>query len=168
MIYYLKRRKERDIQFRMHGDGQLKNAAVRQAEAMELNNVTFTDWLTDATRLSYEFAPYQVCLGAFGETAASRMTIQNKVYEGMAMRKAVITGDSLTVRAAFTDGEHLILCPREDPTALAEAIVALRDNPGLCQQIAEEGYRAFRSGYTTEAVGRVAKKHLQEHINQRS
>lgn len=153
---------ERDVQFRMHGKGQLKAAALAQAEALGLDNVTFTDWVADPTRLSHEFAPYEVCLGAFGDTAAARMTIQNKIYEGMAMRKVVITRDSPTVRAAFNDGEHLILIPHGDPAALAEAIVQLRDNPDRCRQIAMNGHRLFDAYYTTAAVGRVAKKRLEE------
>jgi len=159
---------ERNVQFRMHGKGQLKASALAQAEALGLDNVTFTDWLADATRLSHEFAPYEVCLGAFGDTAAARMTIQNKIYEGMAMRKVVITRDSPTVRSTFKDGEHLILCPHGDPAALAEAILRLRDNPDRCRQIAENGHRLFTAHYTTKAVGRVAKQHLEEYLGHAS
>lgn len=153
---------ERNVQFRMHGKGQLKASAVAQAEALDLQNVTFTDWVADPTKLSEEFAPYEVCLGAFGDTAAARMTIQNKIYEGMAMRKVVITRDTPTARSTFNDGEHLVLCPHGDPGALAEAIIKLRDDPERCRYIAENGYRIFTAHYTTCAVGRVAKQHLEE------
>jgi glycosyltransferase involved in cell wall biosynthesis len=146
----------------MHGKGQFKASALAQAEALDLQNVIFTDWVADPTKLSEEFAPYEVCLGAFGDTAAARMTIQNKIYEGMAMRKIVITRDTPTVRSAFNDGEHLVLCPHGDPGALAEAIIKLRDDPDRCRYIAENGYRIFKAHYTTEAVGRVAKQYLEE------
>jgi glycosyltransferase involved in cell wall biosynthesis len=158
-------KKEKNIHFRMHGTGQLKEDAVRQAQSLGLENVTFTDWLEDASRLSSEFAPYQVCLGAFGDTRASRMTIQNKIYEGMAMRKAVITGDSPTVRSVFTDRDHLILCPRADPAALADAIVLLRDDAALLRHISENGYRMYTERFSTKAIGHQAKKHLEELVN---
>jgi glycosyltransferase involved in cell wall biosynthesis len=160
-------KKETDIQFRMHGTGQLKETALQLARSLGLDNVTFTGWLEDIARLSYEFAPYDVCLGAFGDTAASRMTIQNKIYEGLAMRKAVITRDSPIVRRAFKDREHLVLCPPDDPVTLANTIILLKDNSDLCLRVANNGYALFNERYTPVVIGRQVKEHLEELILQR-
>jgi glycosyltransferase involved in cell wall biosynthesis len=154
-------KKETDIHFRMHGTGQLKETALELARSLDLDNVTFTGWLEDIARLSYEFAPYDVCLGAFGDTAASRMTIQNKIYEGLAMRKAVITRDSPIVRSNFKDREHIILCPPDDPVALADAIMLLKDNSSLCNRVASNGYKVFIERYTPAIIGRQVKEHLE-------
>ena len=57
------------------------------------------------------------------------MTVQNKIYEGLAMAKPVITGDSPAVRRNLTPGENIWVCRREDPQALAEAIRTLFEHP---------------------------------------
>jgi glycosyltransferase involved in cell wall biosynthesis len=155
-------RQDKDIHFRMHGEGPLKKRALEKTTKLGLNNVTFTDWISDPEALSYEFAPYDVCLGAFGGTQVAQMTIQNKIYEGLAMRKAVITGDSLAVENKFESYKHLIVCSDNDPEVLANAIRLLRDDRQLCHRIANAGYQEFIDHYTTAAIGRQVLTYLEE------
>ncbi len=65
-----------------------------------LNNTIFIGWQEKA-QLIEQIACADVCLGAFGDTPQSLMTVQNKIYEGLAMGKPVITGDSRAVRQAM-------------------------------------------------------------------
>ena len=67
------------------------------------------------------------------------MTVQNKVYEGLAMAKPVITGDGPAVRAALTHGENVYLCRRADGADLAQAISILHDDAGLRRRLGEMG-----------------------------
>ena len=46
------------------------------------------------------------------------MTIQNKIYEGLAMARPVVTGDSPTVRVVLQHGVNVWLCDRERPESL--------------------------------------------------
>jgi glycosyltransferase involved in cell wall biosynthesis len=90
------------------------------------------------------------------------MTVQNKIYEGLAMGKAVITGDSPAVRKTLRDREHILLCERGNARALAGAILLLRDSPELREGLGQRGQCIFKEKYSLEQIGRLAAAHLLE------
>lgn len=149
------------IHFELVGDGPSRARAEALVEEYGLENMTFTGWVTKE-ELPGKVAQADVCLGVFGVTPQSVMTIQNKIYECLAMRKPVITGDAPTIRASLTHGEHLYLIPREDGTSLAEAIERLRGDPALRRRLARQGHQAFRARYTPQALGERFKRFLEE------
>ena len=67
-------------------------------------------------------------LGVFGRTAKAKRVVPNKVYQGLAMARPVITADSPAVREFFAPGEHLHTVPAGDPEALADAVVELAED----------------------------------------
>lgn len=150
---------ERDIHFELIGEGPTKARAVTLAEKYELDNITFVDRV-DKQDLPRKMARADVCLGAFGTTPQSMMTVQNKIYEGLAMGQCVVTGNSTTLRNALTHGEHLWLCERANPESLAQSILDLKRNPGIRQKLAETGYRIFSENFTVAALGKRFKQHL--------
>jgi glycosyltransferase involved in cell wall biosynthesis len=81
------------IQFEFIGDGPERKKAQEIVNRYHLNNITFVEWL-EKTELVQRMAQADVILGTFGTTPQSLMTVQNKIYEGLAMAKPVITGDS--------------------------------------------------------------------------
>jgi glycosyltransferase involved in cell wall biosynthesis len=157
-------RREPDIRFELIGRGPLKSQAVETARRFGLGNVTFIDWVDKYDLLNY-VGEADVCLGVFGTSHQSLCTVQNKIWEGLAMAKPVITGDAPMVREVMTHGEDLYLCQRADPQALADAIVTLRDDPTLRRQLAENGYRLYRKNYTTVHTGKRFKTYLEEVLN---
>ena len=150
-----------DIQFELIGRGPDRAASVALAEEHKLSNITFTDWV-DKNDLPGRIARADLCLGVFGITPQSMMTVQNKIYEGLAMGKPVISGDSPTVRAALTHGEHIWLCERDNPESLSEAILLLASDQALCQRLAVQGYSLFQEKYSIKAIGRRLLNHLEE------
>jgi glycosyltransferase involved in cell wall biosynthesis len=148
-----------DVRFELVGEGPDKGLAVSLVERYDLRNVRFTGWV-DKDSLPGRIVQADVCLGVFGETRQSMMTIQNKIYEALAMAKPVITGDAPMVRQAFRHGEHLYLCERANPQALAVAVEALYADAALRQRLGRDGHAAFRQHYTVQAIGQRAKGHL--------
>ncbi len=149
-----------DIRFELVGEGPQRAEAEFRVRQAGLANVRFTDWL-DRQALRERIAQAHICLGAFGTTRQSLMTVQNKVYECLAMARPVITGDGPAVRRAFRHGEHLWLVPRADPAALAEAIERLCEGPALRDRLGTEGYREFGLHYTTRRIGLRYRNLLQ-------
>jgi glycosyltransferase involved in cell wall biosynthesis len=88
--------------------------------------------------------------------------VQNKIYEGLAMRRPVLTGDSPTVRATLTHRRHAYLVPRGEPGILAEAILDLKGDPALRDRLAREGYQLYQSQFTPTALGKRMLGHLYE------
>lgn len=152
---------EAGIHFELVGDGPTKTQAEALARKYGLTNVTFVGWL-DKPALLRKATEADVCLGVFGTTPQSMMTVQNKIYEGLAMAKPVITGDSPTVRQALVHGEHLYLCERANPQSLADAVRALDTEPDLRRRLAESGYRLFREQFDLQHNGARFVAHLRE------
>ena len=55
------------------------------------------------------------------------------------MSRAVITGDSATVRRAMTHRENIYLVERANPQALVSGILELESDPSLRDRIASAG-----------------------------
>lgn len=150
---------EDDIHFELIGQGPCRAEAEARARRYGLTNVTFVDWV-DKQALPRRVAQANVCLGAFGTTPQSMMTVQNKIYEGLAMGQPVITGDAPTIHQVLTADQHLLLCERANPEALAEAILRLHHDPDLQQRLARNGYRIIQEKYTVRETGKRIKTHL--------
>lgn len=151
---------ERDVVFELVGRGPEKPHTVAYVKKYNLKNVSFMDWL-NASELIQHVAKADVCLGAFGVTPQSLMTVQNKIYEGMAMRKPIITGESPALLQTFEHGEHLFLCARADPNSLAQAILTLKDDPDLRRHLAQTSYHLFRSQFSLTHLGECFASHLK-------
>ena len=149
------------IRFELIGDGPDKTKAMTLARDYALQNVVFSDWL-DPPILVSRIAQSDICLGVFGTTPQSLMTVQNKIYEGLAMAKPVVSGDSPAVRSVLRHGEHIFLCRREDPPALAEAIQVLHHDPVLRQGLSENGRRIFVEQFAIEPLGQRYRAHLEQ------
>jgi glycosyltransferase involved in cell wall biosynthesis len=152
---------EPDIHFELIGDGPTRAHDMAMAQEHRLTNISFLGWM-DKGALAARVAEADLFLGAFGKTPQSIMTIQNKIYEGLAMAQPVITGDSPTVRSQLEHGREVYLVEREDPQALAQAILTLRDDPALRERLAEYGHRCFSERFSTACIGKLTRRHLLE------
>ncbi len=153
-----------DIRFELVGEGPDKPKAQALAQSYGLSNVVFVDWMAQDELLA-RVARADVCLGAFGTTPQSMMTVQNKIYEGLAMAKPVITGDGPAVRATLTHGEDVYLCRRADPADLAQVISVLYADPGLRDRLAGDGRRLFLAQFDLTHNGRRYAAHLRELVS---
>lgn len=149
------------FEFLLIGQGPERAKAEALVSELGLQNVTIRDWvpLEDLPRF---VAQCDILLGVFGITEQSKRTIQNKIYQGLAMAKPVVTGDAPAVRSALSHGIHAYLVERANPDALANAIVSLESNPVLCNQMAQTGYHLFLEQFTVEAIGRRTCNYLDE------
>lgn len=151
----------KDIHLTMLGEGPLKAPAETFAAAEELTNVSFVGFVPESELVAY-INKSDIMLGIFANSSIARRVVANKVYAGVACRKAVITADHPAIRDAFTSNEDLLTCKPEDPKSLAEAIVLLADNPDLRQSIANQGYQTFIDKYSPKKIGHQFIKKLRK------
>ena len=149
------------VMVEMVGDGPERRKAEALAEKYQLKTVCFIDWL-ERDALTEHIAQCDVVLGAFGTTRQLLLTNNNKIYEGFAMRKAVISTRTPALPNLLHHGEHLYLCGRGDPASLADAVRILQADPALRDRLAESGYRIFREHFDVTHIGRQAANHLEE------
>lgn len=140
------------FEFIFIGVGPEKEILEESTIKRGLTNVKFTGWVSNECLFNM-VAEADLCLGVFGSTPQSMMTIQNKIYECLAMKKTLVTGDSPVVREQFVHGRDLFICER-NASSLSSAILALSHNPQLREQLAINGHNTFMRKFTIEKIGR--------------
>ena len=149
-----------DIEITFIGEGPEKNWIVGFVEENNLANVQFLPWCSQEELVEI-INSADVCLGAFGQTHQSLMTVHNKVYEGMAMGKPVITGQSPAIAAQFRSGEELLACPR-NAQGLAESILQLKEDPALRARLGANAFHTFQERYSLQSLGKLLLGYLDE------
>jgi glycosyltransferase involved in cell wall biosynthesis len=155
---------ETDILFELIGTGPDLLKAQQYVTNNQLGNVKFHEWM-EKDQLTQYIGRADVCLGAFGTTPQSMMTVQNKIYETIAMAKPLISGDSPAARQVFTHGENIYFCERDSGRSLADAIMFLKQDESLREKIAQTGYILFTQNYNLQNNGKRFCSHLLEVVS---
>ncbi|WP_425956327.1 glycosyltransferase [Xylanimonas sp. McL0601] len=109
-----------ELDVTMAGTGQ--DLAATRAAAGPAARITWQDWV-EPDALPAIVAAHHVCLGIFSATPKGLRVVPNKVFQGLAAGRVVVTSDSAPQRRAL--GEHLELVPAADPAALAARLAEL-------------------------------------------
>jgi glycosyltransferase involved in cell wall biosynthesis len=59
------------------------------------------------------------------------MVVPNKVYQAAAAGRPLVTRDGAALREVLEPGAHCLVCPPDDPDALAAAVERLLEDPAL-------------------------------------
>lgn len=145
------------VRFLMVGNGKTYLQTVEMAKKYNLRNVQFFPDLTEKNALS-TLQTARIFLGFVEDTPTVQRSIPNKVFQGMALGKAVITADAPVVRSMFRPGENIAVCKGSDARSLAQTIMKLAKDSALCDHIAERGYALYRQEFTLDAIGKQLTK----------
>ena len=133
---------------------------VNLSKELNTKNVNFIDFLPYEELVKY-ISQADVCLGLFGKSPKIKRVIATKVYEAIAMRKPVITGEVPAMKELFQNRKHCLFCNIGDSHDLAEKILELKNNPELRKRIAEEGYKLFKARLIPKVLGQELKGILE-------
>lgn len=160
----LERRGE-SCRFVMVGAGQTHAATRALAGELGVESIAFLDPVPYA-ELAGHMARADVCLGIFGTTGKATRVIPNKVFDGLAAARAVVTADTPAAREALVHGEHAWLVPAGDSHALADALVRLRREPQLRARLADQGYALFQRRFSIAALTREVAEVVEDLLGQ--
>lgn len=105
------------------------------------------------SRMSRVLADADIVLGIFGNTEKAKLVIPNKVYEGLAAKRAVITADTPAVREVFGGGNaNVVVCSSADGVDLAMKIKQLIQDSSYRDSVARCGYALFQKIGTPRVV----------------
>ena len=159
--------KKENIHFNLIGRGQTYKEIQQLIVNRQLSNVSLIDYLgyldsPPFQKLKKYLAEADICLGIFGNTQKASNVIPNKVFEILAMGKPLLTGDSPASREILTDRVNVLFCKMADSADLAEKILELKNNQGLREKIALNGYNLFQSQLRSDIIGKQLKEILNE------
>lgn len=155
-------RDDKDIKFTMVGNkGNTYQENFDRAKELGLKNITFYDDLPLSEHPAI-IKKADLFFGFLTYTPTVERVIPNKIYQGLALGKIVLTSDAPVTRSVFTHNKNMILVKPNDPTALAAEIVALKNDPAKRKRIADAGYTLFMEQYTPTAVGLALRSYIEE------
>lgn len=155
------------IQFFLVGSGQSYAENKALTEELGLHNVTFST-LTESTGAIEFLKMADIMLGLFANNPIGMRSIPNKVLQGMAMKKPVLTAKGAGILSMFTHKKDIYLCKAENPVSIMQAIQELRSNTGLREKIAENGYTMYQKHFTPEAIGKTILGICREEIQKKN
>ncbi|MEI6742980.1 MAG: glycosyltransferase [bacterium] len=147
----------KEYRVRLIGEGQERpriEKIIRELNAP----VELLDSVSE-TELPPEIAQASVCLGIFGTGAKSSRVIPNKVFQCMAMGKAIITADTPAIRNHL--GSAVATVPAGDPQALANAIVALLEDDARLLELETGSRKLFLEKFDDNKIAPLLIEALQ-------
>ena len=116
------------VRFRIVGHGQESEQIDARIKQLGLGETIERVPKVPIEKIPGYMAGAQIVLGIFGDTDKAKRAIPNKVYEAMAMGKAIITGDTRGIHELPNARGVFMLVPPADPKALASAILDLKND----------------------------------------
>ncbi len=143
-----------DIVLECVGDG-IRYAEMKQrAQSGGLTNVRFHG-KRPLEELPARMAKSDVVLGVFQKGGEGERVFPNKVVQGLAAGRCIVTGDTPGAREWLTHGTDALLVPPGHGLALARSLVELRDDPAARRRMAHAGRTFARHTLTAEATARA-------------
>lgn len=126
--------KEPDLKFRIIGSGQESAKITTLIADLKPTNIEFLPRLS-FSELVEKIKVADLVLGIFGTSDKALRVIPNKVFEGLALAKPVLTADTPAIRELLTDQENVLFCEIANASDLAEKILVLKNNYTLRQTL---------------------------------
>jgi glycosyltransferase involved in cell wall biosynthesis len=150
--------------FQLVGGGQTYAEARQLASELALTNVNFVTGFMPLSQLLPYAARSTINLGVFRKAEKTRYVVPNKVYDGLAMGRVVITAESPAISEFFTPDQHLVTVPPGDPAALANAIRALLDEPERIRTLGKAGQVRIREAFLPEQIGAQVRQIIESQV----
>jgi glycosyltransferase involved in cell wall biosynthesis len=145
-------REQKEIEFVVVGRGTEHTRIRTLAQSLGADNIRFIDWLP-YEQLPLEIAQADICLGGhFSDIDKAGRVIAGKTFQFLAMKKPVIVGDCAGNRELLTDRQNALFVRMADAESLAKAIMELKNDVALREQIAGEGYKTFLESGTVGMI----------------
>ncbi|MDX1296143.1 MAG: glycosyltransferase [Sulfurimonadaceae bacterium] len=127
------------------GNGQIYPQMKALYDSLALEHVEMNGEIIKEQALADEIRDYDIVLGVFGASQKARSVVPNKVYQGLACKKTVVTMRSSAIDEFFSP-EDLVQCDNTSEE-LAGTLSELVNDPQKCDRYAEQGYSSFNQLY---------------------
>ena len=149
-------RNETGLEFILIGKGQTYAENKKRADELNLKNVKFLPDITEKDSGEI-LANGDVFLGFLNSSFSSESSVPNKVFQGLALGKAVITAETEVAKTVFIHKKNIYLCKAADAQSLRDAVIELKKNINLRINIATNGHKLFKEKFTPKIIGNDLK-----------
>ena len=141
---------ETSIQFKIIGTGSTYKAVKKLADKLESTNIEFAPDVP-YEQLNEIINEFDICLGIFGESNKTDVVIPNKIYHYAAVKKCIITKDTIAIKELFEGGKNICLV-ENNPRSIAQAIQSLARDKIQREQIALSAYSLISEDYNQDKI----------------
>jgi glycosyltransferase involved in cell wall biosynthesis len=135
-----------DIRFILLGAGAERAQLSQLIERLRLANVHLLE-KQPRERIPVFLAAADACLVPLRNQEVFKSAIPSKMFEAMAAGKPAILGVEGEAREILLASQAGLAVRPEDPEAMVEAILKLRNDPKLCQALGRNGRQAVMDKY---------------------
>jgi glycosyltransferase involved in cell wall biosynthesis len=135
-----------DIVFLLMGAGAERQQLCQLVERLRLANVRLLE-KQPRERIPAFLAAVDACLVPLRNKQVFKTAIPSKMFEAMAAGKPTILGVEGEAKEILLDSQAGLAVPPEDPEAMVDAILRLRNEPPLCQALGRNGRQAVLEKY---------------------
>lgn len=143
---------DKDVHFTMVGIGQTFEKNYKRAQKLGLQNITFHHNVPMSEHPAI-IQKADIFLGFLQKHPSVDRIIPNKIYQGLALGRTIVTADAPVIRSLFTNKKNMYTCEAANPQSFVDAIIDLKNNPKMRSEIAINGYNLFMNEFTPKAVG---------------
>ncbi len=145
---------DKDVEFNLVGWGSEYQKNYDRAKELKLKNVIFHPDILEGQHLEL-LQKADIFIGFLQKHPSVDRIIPNKVYQGLALGRTVLTADAPVTRSVFENKKDMYFIEAANPRAIADAILDLKSNPRLRLEIAAQGYNRYVKEFSPKKV--VAK-----------
>ncbi len=145
------------VKWRFLGKGPLRSACEQEINRLKASkqtlDVRFEDWI-EFEQLAERIRQADILLGVFGEGEKTARVIPNKVYQGMACGKPVITSRSDVYPEALLNNPDsgITWVDANNPQQLGQAVASLAGSPEFIIQEGDRAYRSYVNYFSNEQI----------------
>lgn len=146
-----------DFSMNIIGEGQTYADSKRLADSLSPKSLIMHGRLSQE-EMNRIYSKTHIGLGIFGSSSKVDNILTNKVFELLAMNKAVVTASTPSTRSFFKNGENAILVKKNNPVELAKKLLSALNDYRNLMNIADNGHRLF--------VKRGSEKYLSSRLTE--
>ena len=143
------------------GAGEQRRKLAQQVQRLGLgHSVQLCGAVSESQRSALLASCQVLCLPSLERTEAFGLVLLEAMAFGKPVVASQISGSG--VGWVVRRGEHGLLVPQNQPSALAKALASLRDQPALCQNLGAQGARALQREFQIASPAKQVKALYQE------
>jgi glycosyltransferase involved in cell wall biosynthesis len=135
-------------------------------EELKPKNVKHVTGQIEIGKLRELMLKTHVSLGQFGDNERLKRTVPHKAYESLALKIPYITARTGGISEILTDTINCLMSNVADGHDLADKVRRLKNEPALCMQLAENGYRLYEDKFTPKKVVEPIINSIQNSIHE--